>query len=354
MKPETNLHNLKNSSKSQFARTLRRLSLLATVATYILIFAGGLVRVSGAGMGCPDWPKCYGMWIPPTDVSELKPQYDPAAFNATLTWIEYINRLMGVLVGLIIFATLVYAAARFLRTPKLFLPALAATLLVAFQGWLGKVVVKTDLNPFIVTLHLSLALIIVSILIYLTLQAYSTERPQNHRQMQSNYGEQAQKAAQNIEKAQVLQVVGLWLFAMMQLMLGTQVREKLEWLSRNFPLFTEAEWLVEVGWIGKLHGATGVLLAVLTWIVGYKLLSAERQPSTLARNCILAMMGLALAEVVVGFSLVWIGIPALMQVFHQWIASLYIGLSFALTVWLSLTEAQEPVQVGERQVATAN
>lgn len=354
MKLETSPRNLKKNNASNFARTLRRLALGASVATYVLIFAGGLVRVSGAGMGCPDWPKCYGMWIPPTDVSELKPQYDPAAFNATLTWIEYINRLMGVLVGLIILATLLYAAARFLRAPKLFLPALAATLLVAFQGWLGKVVVKTDLNPFIVTLHLVLALIIVSILIYLTLQAYSVERAESESQTDSRYAERAQIAEQSVENVQTLQAAGLWLFAMMQLALGTQVREKLEWLSRNFPLFTEAEWLAEVGWIGKLHGATGILLAVLTWIVGYKLLSGEKQHSSLSRACALAMMGLALAEVVVGLSLVWVGIPAVMQVFHQWIASLYIGASFALTAWLRLTQSRALAPLTEQQVAPAS
>ncbi len=318
MKPEINPLNLKESNRSNFARTLRRLATLSVVATYLLIFAGGLVRVSGAGMGCPDWPKCYGMWIPPTHASELKPPYDPAAFNATLTWIEYINRLIGVLVGLIILITFAYTAVRFLRTPKLFWSAFAATALVAFQGWLGKVVVKTDLNPFVVTLHLSLALIIVSVLIYLMLQAYAEER--------------AHTAEDRSKTPLTKYAAGLWLFAMMQLVLGTQVREKLEWLSRNFPLFTEAEWLAQVGWIGKLHGLTGIMLTALTWVVGYKMLMERKVTSGIAHSCMLTMMGLSLAEVVVGLSLVWVGIPAVMQVFHQWIASLYIGVAFALTV----------------------
>ncbi len=341
MKPEINPLNRKESNRLSFARTLRRLATLSVVATYLLIFAGGLVRVSGAGMGCPDWPKCYGMWIPPTHASELKPPYDPAAFNATLTWIEYINRLMGVLVGLIILTTFVYAAVRFLRTPRLFWSALAATVLVAFQGWLGKVVVKTDLNPFVVTLHLSLALIIVSVLIYLMLQAYAEERGQ---------------AAENRPKTLLTgYAAGLWLFAMMQLVLGTQVREKLEWLSRNFPLFTEAEWLAQVGWIGKLHGLTGMMLAVLTWVVGYKLLTEHKAASALTRGCMLTMMGLSLAEVIVGLSLVWVGIPAVMQIFHQWIASLYIGAAFALLTWLharGVTEERSPYL--QQQAAIAN
>jgi cytochrome c oxidase assembly protein subunit 15 len=341
MKPEISPLSLKENKRPNFARTLRRFAVLSVVATYLLIFAGGLVRVSGAGMGCPDWPKCYGMWIPPTHVSELKPPYDPAAFNPTLTWIEYINRLMGVLVGLIILATSVYAAIRFLRTPKLFLPAFAATVLVAFQGWLGKVVVKTDLNPFVVTLHLSLALIIVSVLIYLVLQAYAEEC--------------GQKEEKPLKTPLTGYAAGLWLFEMMQLVLGTQVREKLEWLSKNFPLFTEAEWLAEVGWIGKLHGLTGVLLAVLTWVVGYKLLTEHKAASGITRSCMLTMMGLSLAEVVVGLSLVWVGIPAVMQIFHQWIASLYIGTAFALVTWLHARGVAEAAGAYlQHQTAVAN
>ncbi|MCS7210193.1 MAG: COX15/CtaA family protein, partial [Chloroherpetonaceae bacterium] len=318
-------------------RTLYRFALAATVATYLLIFAGGLVRVSGAGMGCPDWPKCYGMWIPPTDASQLKPPYDPAAFNATLTWIEYINRLMGVLVGLMIVATLGYAVWRFWRVPRFVVPALVATGLVAVQGWLGKIVVKTDLNPFVVTLHLSLALVIVCTLIYLTVQTYSA----------------MQKEQSESQRTETLSAAGLWLFAMLQLMLGTQVREKLEWLSRNFPLFTEAEWLEQVGWIGKVHGATGLLLTLLTWWVGYKLLSENKTFTSLAQRCLLTMMALSLAEVVVGLSLVWIGIPAVMQVFHQWIASLYVGAAFTLTTWFYLTEGKAIELSVQRKEAVA-
>ena len=125
-------------------RSFRRLTRSTLVAVYILILVGGVVRSTGSGMGCPDWPKCFGSWIPPSSVSELPANYkevyaayrqkknirfakylstfgmketgerilnDPNVlhendFNPTKTWIEYINRVIGVIIGFLIFAVL--------------------------------------------------------------------------------------------------------------------------------------------------------------------------------------------------------------------------------------------------------
>ena len=111
---------------------------LTLVLIFLVIIAGSLVRSTGAGMGCPDWPKCFGQVVPPTSESELPDDYletfknkrqkkverfskmldgfgmsntaeklrnDPTVlkeepFNARKTWTEYINRLFGVLAGL--------------------------------------------------------------------------------------------------------------------------------------------------------------------------------------------------------------------------------------------------------------
>src|SRR5919109_1152360 len=89
--------------------SFQRLALWTTATTYFLILVGGLVRASGAGLGCPDWPRCFGSWIPPLSAAELPPAFDRAQFNPVLMWTEYLNRLLGVSVGIFIFATLVVA-----------------------------------------------------------------------------------------------------------------------------------------------------------------------------------------------------------------------------------------------------
>src|SRR5262245_18743704 len=87
--------------------SFQRIALYTTASTYLLIAVGGAVRASGAGLGCPDWPRCFGFWIPPTSAAQLPTQFDPSLFNAKLMWTEYLNRLLGVTVGFLILATVV-------------------------------------------------------------------------------------------------------------------------------------------------------------------------------------------------------------------------------------------------------
>jgi cytochrome c oxidase assembly protein subunit 15 len=70
-------------------------AVVSTILSYLLIFVGGLVRVSGSGMGCPDWPRCFGRWIPPTNVEQIPSYIDPTAFNIVLAWIEYGNTILN-------------------------------------------------------------------------------------------------------------------------------------------------------------------------------------------------------------------------------------------------------------------
>ena len=138
-------------------------------------------RLTDSGLGCPDWPRCFGSWIPPASAAQLPTGFDASQFNETLMWTEYLNRLLGVIVGLLIFATLISAWRHHRRTPRIYWPTLAAFLLVGFQGWLGGVVVEQELAPWIVTVHLIVALLIVSLLLYSTVYAFFADKPLDAR-----------------------------------------------------------------------------------------------------------------------------------------------------------------------------
>ena len=151
--------------------SFQRLALWTTATTYLLILVGGLVRASGAGLGCPDWPRCFGGWVPPASAAALPPQFDPSQFNPTLMWTEYLNRLLGVTVGFLIFATAISAWRHHRRDPRILWTTIGAFLLTGFQGWLGGRVVAHELAAWIVTVHMIVALVIVQMLLYVTVRA---------------------------------------------------------------------------------------------------------------------------------------------------------------------------------------
>ena len=123
----------------------RRMAWITLAAVYFLILVGATVRASGAGMGCPDWPTCFGRWVPPTSEAQLPSNYQEiyaelgyaeTRFNVVKTWTEYTNRLVGVSIGLLIFLTAIYSWFCRRHDPLIFKASVAAFLMVGFQGWL--------------------------------------------------------------------------------------------------------------------------------------------------------------------------------------------------------------------------
>src|SRR2546422_10799037 len=153
--------------------SFQRLALWTTATTYFLILVGGLVRASGAGLGCPDWPRCFGSWIPPASAAQLPSRFDPSLFNPTLMWTEYLNRLLGVTVGFLIFATAVSAGRHHRREPRILGATVAALLLTGLQGGLGGRVVANELAAWVVTIEMIVALAIVQVLLYATVRSLS-------------------------------------------------------------------------------------------------------------------------------------------------------------------------------------
>lgn len=160
-KPRTSFSKISYLCSVQMKLNTYQKTAVTTVGAVIfLIFVGGLVRATGAGLGCPDWPKCFGLWIPPTSAAELPAGYNPAEFNVFKTWTEYLNRLVGVIIGLLIIATAVLSWQYRKKKPSVFWSSLLAFILVLFNGWLGGRVVETELDVNLITIHMILAIVL--------------------------------------------------------------------------------------------------------------------------------------------------------------------------------------------------
>lgn len=297
---------------------MRRLALWALLATYFLIFVGGLVRVSGAGLGCPDWPKCFGSWIPPVHISQIPADIDPTMFNVTLAWIEYGNRLIGVFVGFVITALAVLAVWRFRSDSQLVITSISAMLLTGVQGWLGSVVVSSELMPHIVTLHLLLALVIASLLIY----AY-------HRVTALGESTSDAPTTRYPVKARRIALI-LWIAGLVQVVLGTEVRASVEMAAREFPMLSSLEWLSQSGIMYMVHMTTGliVVFGTLVGTIAIRRMTSPAGALVAVPNTLLLYV--VLAQVAVGLAMIFGGLAPLLQLFHLWLAALYIGLALLL------------------------
>lgn len=326
-------------------RAFHKLSISTLVAVYVLILIGGIVRSTGSGMGCPDWPKCFGNWVPPTDVSELPPNYKEvyadyrdkknqsfarylrmvgmgntaeqllnddsvlveADFNPTKTWIEYFNRITGVIIGLLIFAVFVYSLKFWNADRKITVVSLLTLLLVAFQGWIGSFVVSSNLTPWTITVHMFLALAIVALLVYLV-----------HASSQKQTG---------IDSA-----TGFWwlmaciAIVLVQILLGTQVREAIDGIAR---IAEREQWISAIQAEFTMHRSFSWIVLLLH--VG---LIFNLRKSQAPKGFLLALILLILGTILSGAAMAWFAVPAFLQPVHLLLATGCFGVQFFLLLKL--------------------
>ncbi len=312
----------------------RRLGTLTIFAVYLVILAGGIVRASGAGMGCPDWPTCFGQWIPPTNEAQLPANYhdiyaqrgyENTQFNPIKTWTEYTNRLVGVSIGFLIFLT-AWSSRIFLKTDKpIFYLALSSFFLVGFQGWLGSTVVATNLKPFIITLHMLLALFIVALLIYTIARS------------QRDFLAQLDNSRLPTKFKTVLIVA--MLMTLIQVAMGTQVREAVDFIAHEHSYIERQYWRDDFPLIFYVHRSFSSLILFTNLWLAWKIYQSSAKNSPVFRVG-LALAGLVITAILAGVSLDRLGFPAIAQPIHLLMANFIFGAQLFLFICLNYSVAR--------------
>ncbi len=309
-----------------FSARFRRIGMMTLIAVYLVILAGGIVRASGAGMGCPDWPKCFGQWIPPTSESQLPADYHQiyagrgyadTSFNAVKTWTEYGNRLIGASTGLLVFLTLLASRHYRKSDPAVFNLSLAVFALIGFQAWLGARVVANHLNPWVITAHMLMAFTIVILLIYAIAR--------------SQKGELASIDVSRLPARfkTVLQVaLGL---SLLQIAMGTQIRQAMDPLIFQQLVHGDGGdrslWRESFPIIFYIHRSfSSIILFTNLWLV-WKIYCTIDRASLLFRFA-LVLAGLVVTAILTGVSLDRLGFPAVVQPVHLLMANLIFGTQF--------------------------
>ena len=319
---------------------------VALVLIYLVIIAGAVVRMTGSGMGCPDWPKCFGYYVPPSDEAEIKfkpntdykkgiiiiqndslwkankdfkaaatfsksdwthyNKHDYAKYNPTHTWIEYINRLIGALAGLPILLFTILSFWLWRKNKWLTILSIITVFGMAFQAWLGKTVVDSNLAPYKITIHMVMALVIVVLLLYLI------------------YASKEKKYAQKYDSLFKNVLVATIILTLIQVALGTQVRQFVDEQVKAIGLESSL-WLDAPPLSFYVHRTFSVVVLALN--VFLFLRNKKLSLGYTKINWVLYCIGL---EVATGITMYYFDFPFLSQPLHLVVASILFGIQFYL------------------------
>jgi heme a synthase len=293
----------------------RRLVLLTIGLIYLVILAGGVVRSTGSGMGCPDWPRCFGKWVPPTNVSQLPSDYKErfkvanhhiADFSVFKTWTEYINRLLGVLVGIFVLLTFVFAALNYGFSSGVAKLSLVILVLTGFQGWIGAKVVFSNLAQHMVTIHMLIALVIMAIALYLLSMVSGFEHSES-----------------NIHRL----LLFLSVYTLAQILLGTQIRQEIDGIALKYQDGNRELWISELGNNFFIHRIIAMIGLGLNLFVSWYLINKIGFSTVLTKLSVLST-SVYFTEYTMGIWLAKFALPYFIQPMHLLFASIIFGIQF--------------------------
>jgi cytochrome c oxidase assembly protein subunit 15 len=350
-----------SASKIRF----QRFNLITIFLLFAVILAGAIVRASGSGMGCPDWPKCFGRYVPPVNSSQLPRDYKskyvagrkqknlefaktldlfgyvdlarkiredksilvPEEFNAAKTWTEYVNRLTGAVAGIFMLLLAIYAFSY--RDERKLIPFLCILnlVLVGFQGWLGSIVVSTNLVPWIVTVHMLLALGILAICI----ATYHLAKTYNKHKLHTS------------AITHVVTLLGL-IISILQIVFGTGVREKIDAVASHFQGGYRENWIDNAGLIFFQHRDIAILV-VLANIVLFALIRQGFTRHSVQQQTMSFVFLVIMLQVVTGVVLEYWTLPPFAQATHILLASFIFGAQFYLMLNLYTSVRKQEVRI---------
>ena len=337
----------------------KRLSLfvkLSLISVYVIFLAGSVVRMTGSGMGCPDWPKCFGYYVPPTSEEQItwQPNTDYkkgmiiikdqtlyvaqkdvktylsfsannwekytkhgyATFNKYHTWTEYINRLSSAIAG-IFFLLLIISSLKYWKENKeiTILSWLAFFLMLA-EAWLGKIVVDSNLKPTIITIHMVGGLIIIALLLRLRFitsdKSFGANKEDNTYRYNSLFS-----------KLLIVSAV----FSLIQIALGTQVRQFIDEQVKLFGFENKNYSLLNPSFKFYFHRSFTIAIVVINLGLFYL-----NQLKNLGYTLVNWVVALIFLETITGILMYYAEFPMGTQAAHLLAGAVLFGLQFYL--WL--------------------
>ena len=319
------------------------------ISLYLIFLAGSIVRMTGSGMGCPDWPKCFGYYIPPTSEEQITWQpnstyeegiiiiknevlyvaerkvntssvfdetnweeytkHEYATFNKFHTWVEYINRLITVLSGFI-FLFLLAGSLKFRKENK-WIPILSfiAFFFMLVEAFLGKMVVDSNLKPTIITVHMVIGLLIIGLILRLLFIIREEKTVFKYHSL--------------FNKLLIVSII----FSIIQIAMGTQVRQFIDEQVKLFGFENKEYSLMNPSFKFYFHRSFTIAIILVNFGLFYL-----NQLHKLGYKLIKWILVLLFLETITGILMYYAEFPLGTQAVHLLSGALLFGVQFYL--WL--------------------
>ena len=320
---------------------------ITLASLYLIFFAGSIVRMTGSGMGCPDWPKCFGYYIPPTSEEQITWQpnstyeegmiiikdevlfvaeqevktalifdennweeytkHEYATFNKFHTWVEYINRLVTVLSGFI-FLFLLAGSLKFRKENK-WIPIISfiAFFFMLVEAVLGKMVVDSNLKPTMITIHMVIGLLIIGLVLRLLFIIRKEKKSYKYHAL--------------FNKLLIISVV----FSLIQIAMGTQVRQFIDEQVKLFGFENKEYSLMNPSFKFYFHRSFTIAIILVNFGLFYL-----NQLHKLGYKLVSWILVLLFLETITGILMYYAEFPLGTQAIHLLSGALLFGVQFYL------------------------
>lgn len=323
------------------------LAKICLLSVYIIILAGSTVRMTGSGMGCPDWPKCFGHLIPPTSEEELLWQpnkefkkgiviikdetllvarskftttsifnsqnwkaytkHDYAKFNVVHTWVEYVNRLATAVSGIFFLLLIIASLGYFKTNKKLTILSFLTLFLMLFEAWLGKTVVDSNLSVSKITIHMLVALLIAALLLVIVFETKKTQITFKKNKLFNT-----------------LLIVSFGL-TLLQIVLGIDIREFVDVQLKSFGFENKQFLKLEENTKFLIHRSFSVVVVIVNLWLFFR--NRKLNLGFTLQNVVLLLLSI---EILAGVLMYYFNFPFGTQVIHLLFAAILFGVQFYL------------------------
>jgi len=291
-------------------KIFKGLSIASVLTAYFSIYINSLSRISRADSGYFNWHKCLGESV---NTNQLLLNSNNNINELALPWIKYINCYAGIAICSLVTILFIWAIVRYYNRLRILIPAAIAAILIAFQIWQGGINLPANLEPIRFSVHIFASLILISMLLFISQQMHYMVNPDTEKD--SVYSNKAQAW-----------VIVIWVFTVIQIILGMQLREAIELAYMNHPLHQYCHLISKVGAIKYAHPLFGILTSFFIMIITRRLITSDCKPSDLVWQSCTALHGLTILQLIIGIVIVFVDMSQVARVLHLWVAGLIMGM----------------------------